>query len=143
MPKESEDFSLIPFLPDRFMSLFDEGRDWFPYRLSRGLTVYETDKDVVVKAEVPGVSADKVNVTYDEGVLRIKAEKQETKEEKEKQKVIYRWQNSSSFSYATTLPKAIKEEEISAEVEDGIVTVTAPIAEEAKGKKIEVKVKSK
>ncbi len=131
-----------PWISDRFLSFFDEEDNWPQIRVTEGLDVYETDSDVVVKAAVPGIPADKVDVTFEDGVLRIKAKTEETKEEKERKKVVYRQQRMSYFDYTTTLPRAVDGDRISAEVNDGVVTVKAPIAETAKPKKIAVQTRS-
>lgn len=122
---------------------FWEDEDWPELTQSQGIDVYETDNEVIVKAAVPGIPADKVDVTFEDGVLRIKAHLEETDEEKKKKKVVYRQQRVASFDYTTTLPRAVEGSKISAEVEEGIVTVKAPIAATAKPKKISVKARSK
>lgn len=135
---------LNPFSPwfnDRFFSVFDEEENWPVVKVTEGLDVYETGNEVVIKAAVPGIPADKVDVTFEDGVLRIRAEVEETEEEKKKKKVVYRQQKMSYFDYTTTLPRAVDGEKISAEVADGVVTIKAPIAETAKPKKIAVKTK--
>lgn len=135
---------LNPFSPwfnDRFFSVFDEEENWPVVKVTEGLDVYETGNEVVIKAAVPGIPADKVDVTFEDGVLRIRAEVEETEEEKKKKKVVYRQQKMSYFDYTTTLPRAVDGEKISAEVADGVVTIKAPIAETAKPKKIAVKAK--
>lgn len=132
-----------PWFSDRVLAPWDEEDNWPMVRMTEGLDVYETESEVVVKAPVPGIPADKVDVTFEDGVLRIKAHVEETKEEKEKKKVVYRQQKVSSFDYTTTLPRAVDGNRISAEVNDGIVTVKAPIAQEAKPKKIAVQAKGR
>lgn len=132
-----------PWIPERFLSMFEDEDVWPQMRVTEGLDVYETDSEVIVKAAVPGVPADKVDVTFEDGVLRIKARIEETKEEKEKRKVVYRQQRVSSFDYTTTLPRAVDAGKVSAEVSEGVVTVKAPIAEAARPKKITVQAKSK
>ena len=131
-----------PWFSDRFFPSYDEEDGWPAVRVNDGLDVYETDKDVVVKAAVPGIPADKVDVTFEDGVLRIKAETRDSEEEKKAKKVVYRQQKISCFDYTTTLPRAVDGTKISAEVDDGVVTIKAPIAEAAKPKKIAVKAKS-
>jgi HSP20 family protein len=110
-----------------------------PAALTEGLDIYETEKAVIVKAPVPGVPPDEVSVTFEGGVLRIRARYEETEEERKEMKTIYREQRLTAFDYSTTLPRAVDPEKINAEVKDGVVTVTAPIAEAAKPRKITVK----
>ncbi len=128
-----------PWLSDRFFSGFDEDDNWPIVKVTDGLDVYETDKEVIVKAAVPGIPGEKVDVTFEDGVLRIKAEVEEKEEEKKAKKVVYRQQKMNSFDYTTTLPRAVDGERISAEVNDGVVVIKAPITEAAKPKKITVK----
>ncbi len=130
-----------PWLSDRFFPNFEDDDSWPMVKVTDGLDVYETDKDVVVKAAVPGIPAEKVDVTFEDGVLRIKAEAHDTEEEKKAKKVVYRQQKMSYFDYTTTLPRAVDGNKIVAEVNDGVVTIKAPIAEAAKPKKIAVKAK--
>ncbi|MCX7996633.1 MAG: Hsp20/alpha crystallin family protein [Patescibacteria group bacterium] len=116
-----------------------EDMDWPQVTWNSGLDVYEEGDSVHVKAAVPGIPADKVEVTYEDGVLRINARHEESEEEKKRKTVVYRADRVSSFDYSTTFPRPIDAASIQATVRDGIVTVTAKIAEEAKAKKIAVK----
>lgn len=110
-----------------------------PLVMTEGLDIYETEKAVVVKAPVPGISPDEVNVIFEGGVLRIQASHEESEVERKAKKTIYREQRLTSFDYSTTLPRAVEAEKIEAEVKDGVVTVTAPLAEEARPKRIAIK----
>ncbi|GAB4218679.1 MAG: Hsp20/alpha crystallin family protein [Candidatus Microgenomates bacterium] len=123
-----------------FFSWEDE-EDLPELTMTEGLDVYEEDDQVVVKAAVPGVPADKVDVTFEDGVLHIRAKIEEKKEEKEKKRVVYRMDRVASFDYTTTLPRPVDEKTLEAKVENGVVTVSAKIAEAAKPKKIPVKTK--
>lgn len=126
-----------PFFSWNVPSFFEDD-DWGTMRASDGLDVFETDTDVVVKAAVPGVSPEDVDVTFEDGVLRISARHEEKEEEKKKKKVVYQAQRSQMFNYTTTLPRAIAADKIKADIENGVVVVTAPLAAEAKPRKITV-----
>lgn len=127
-------FDLRPFA--RWPSIFDEEEWPFPAIESRQLDVYETKDDVVVKANVAGVKPDQVDVTFEDGVLWIRGEQEEEKKEDKK---FYR-KSSRSYSYKVAVPGNIDaKKEPSAEVKDGVITVTFKKAEEAKPKKITVK----
>lgn len=114
-------------------------QDWPQMTMTEGLDVYEEGDKVVVKAAVPGVPADKVDITFEDGVLRVRARMEETEEEKSRKKVVYRMDRVASFDYTTTLPRPVDEKSIEADVVDGVVIVSAKIAEAAKPKKIEVR----
>ena len=124
----------------RLPSMLDE-EDW-PELVSReDLDVYETDKEVVVKAAVPGVPVEKIDITFEDGVLRIRGSAEETEEEKKKKKVVYRARRAAAFDYCTTLPRAVNPAKMEANMEDGVLVIKAPIAKEAKPKKIAIKTK--
>lgn len=107
--------------------------------VSGGLNVYEKDGMVYVEAPVPGIPADKVEVTFSDNQLHIRAKHEQHEEEKDKKKVVYKMERETSFEYSTTIPTAIDEHSIEAEIKDGVVYVKAKVAEAAKPKKISVK----
>lgn len=116
---------------------------WPMMTLTEGLDVYEEDDQVVVKAAVPGIPAENVDIEFEDGVLRIKAQYEESQEEKSKKKIVYRQDRVARFDYTTTLPRPINPKTMEAHVEDGVLKVTAKVAEEAKPKKIPVKARVK
>lgn len=128
---------LIPFA--RWGGVLDE--DWTEE--NRDMTVYETDNELIVKANVAGVPVDNVDVSIESGVITIKADHQETEEEKKKRKVVYREARRAQYVYTTNIPCPVKAEEAKAEVTDGVLTLTLPKAPEAKLKKIKVTAKGK
>jgi HSP20 family protein len=108
-----------------------------------GLTVYETDNDVKVEANAAGVPADKVDVSYEGGVLTIQAEYKETEEQQKKKKKVYKQAREARYYYTTSIPCPVKADKITAEMENGVLTVTLPKKEETKPKRIKVKAQSK
>jgi len=138
---------LNPFRNDIFswgrQPFFEDVEDWPELTMTQGLNIHEEDDKVVVKAVVPGIPEDKLYITYEDGILHIRGSVQETKEEKEKKKVVYRKQMISSVDYTTYLPRAIDSGKIDAEVKNGILTIKATVAEEARPKRIVVKTSAK
>ena len=120
----------------RWPSIFDwDEEDYMPATTSN-LDVYETENEVVVRASVAGVDNEKVEVTFEKGILWIRAEE----EEEEKQGKKYYRKASRSYSYKVAVPGNIDiKHDPDADIEKGIVTVTFKKAEEAKPKKIAVK----
>ena len=100
--------------------------------------VYETDDEVVVQAELPGVKKDDVQLHIEGEVLTLRGESQEVQEAKEDGH--YRREiRRGSFHRQIHLPMPVKREEITAKYEDGILTVRAPKAlEAAVGKRIDI-----
>lgn len=100
------------------------------------LDVYETKDEVVVKANVAGVDPDKVEITFEKGVLTLNA--REEMEEKDDKK--YYKKATRSYSYRVAVPGNIDlASEPEAKVNHGIVSVVFKKAEEAKPKKIMIK----
>ena len=115
--------------------------NWPELSSSQGLELYETDNEVIAKAAVPGIPEDKVEVTVEGNILSIRADYEETKEEKDKKKVVYKSTRQTSFNYSTSLPRMVDGSKAVAEVENGVVKVTIPKTEEEKPRKIEVRKK--
>jgi len=93
----------------------------------------------VVKASVPGVEPDKIDVAVEDNILTLKAER---KAEVEGGDVRYLIQErpSGSFFRALRLPQTVDTNKIESEYENGILTIKMPKAEEKKKKQIQVKV---
>ena len=125
-----------------FPALF--GRDrWLPIRPSSirmpSLDVYEEKDAVVIKAELPGMKKEDVEVNLAGVNLTIKGEKKEDKEVKEDD--YYRRERSyGSFLRTVALPCEVKSDEIKASFKDGVLEVRMPKTEEAKKKSILVKI---
>lgn len=118
-----------------------EEEDMPELTMTEGLDVYEEEDKVFIKAAVPGVDPEQVEVIFEDGVLHIKAKAEEKEEEKKKKKTVYKMERVVSFDYHTTLPRPVDEKTLEAKVENGVVTVSAKIAEEAKPRRIPVKTK--
>jgi len=119
--------------------LFWDDEDWTELKSTEGLNVYEEGDKVVVEASVPGIKADQVKVTYEDGVLRVSASSKDEKSRKEGKKIIHQWNKVSVFEYTTYLPRPIDEKKLDAQLKDGVLTISAPISEAAKAKEITVK----
>lgn len=115
---------------------------WPELQSNSGLNVYvdEKETEVTVEAPVPGMDPKNLKVTYHDGMLHIYGSASEKDEERKKGKVIKKWEMASSVDYVTSLPRPIDTKTIDAKIKDGVVTIKAKIAEEAKPKEIEVKV---
>jgi HSP20 family protein len=107
---------------------------------SPSVDISETKDDFIVKAELPGLEAKDVNVSISGDVLTIKGEKKAEEEEKDEHyHCVERY--SGSFQRVFQLSSGVKADKIEANFDKGVLKVTLPKVEEAKKKKIEVKVK--
>ncbi|MBW3568555.1 Hsp20/alpha crystallin family protein [Candidatus Parcubacteria bacterium] len=113
----------------------------------KGLTVPTTDvytdddKQLTVEAHLPNFSEKDVDVHIDKGALVISAEKREKEEDKKKKYVVR--ESSSSFYRRIALPERADENNISADMKEGVLKVVVPFKKLPEPKKIAVKSKSK
>lgn len=108
--------------------------DWTP-----SVDVSETDKEFVIKAEIPGVKKEDVKVTVENGMLTIKGERKMEKEEKGKK--FHRVECSyGSFVRSFRIPDGVDESKVKAEFKDGVMNVALPKSEKTKSKALEIPV---
>ncbi len=106
-----------------------------------GLTVdmVEKEDDIIVKASVPGINPDDLDISFADDTLTIKGESKSDNEVKEDQYHV-RERRFGSFARNITLPTKIKADAIEASYHNGVVTLRLPKAEEVKPKRIAIKV---
>ncbi len=116
-----------PDLPEMLRRVMEVEADW-----DKWLRVEEfvDDKTLVVRAELPGIDPDKdVEISVANGVLSIKAERQERSEEKKKDS--YRSEfRYGSFARNIPLPAGATESDVSASYNDGVLEIRVPVGEE-------------
>ena len=114
-------------------SLFSEEREWAP-----AFDVSETEKELIVKAEVPGMDKKDIHINLSEGLLTIKGEKKQEKEEKnENYHCVER--RYGTFSRTMRLPIEIEADKVDATYKHGVLKLMLPKSETAKAKEIEIK----
>ncbi len=105
--------------------------------LAPPVDVYETDTEVVVKAEIPGVKKEDIEVTIKDNALHIKAERKEEREEKTEN--VHRVERFyGRIERIVPLPAEVKAEEAKAEYKDGVLEVRIPKVKVSKEAKIQV-----
>ena len=87
--------------------------------------VSENDKALEVKAEVPGLGEDDINIELADGLLTVKGEKRDTREEKEKDYYVHECRYGS-FSRSFRVPDSVVEDDIKADLEKGVLKITLP-----------------
>jgi HSP20 family protein len=120
------------FFGDRSLALTAGSGEFVPR-----LEVSETEKEVVVKAELPGLKQDDVEVNLTGGRLVISGQKKDEREEKDRSYHLVE-RSYGSFSRAVDLGEAVDAEKASASFKDGVLTVTVGKAAGAGAKKIKV-----
>ena len=125
---------------DRFVDNTLSSREgpWDDFSWTLPLDVVENEDGYLVKASVPGMKPEDLEITYSNNSLTIKGEIKEDQDLKEKLFHL-RERRFGSFTRSVTLPNTIKADSISAEYKDGVVTLHLPKADEVKPKRITVK----
>lgn len=110
--------------------------DWSPT-----VDIEESDESYLVKADLPGVKRENIEVSFDNGMLSIQGEKREEKEGGTKGAKRHRTERfTGRFARSFTLPAAVKRDAIDANYRDGVLTLMIPKADEAKPRSIDINV---
>ena len=121
---------------DRFFEDTDQrltNKTWSP-----SVDVSETETEIIFTAELPGFEKDEIDISVNEGRLSISGERPFTEEKDTKRHRVKRWYGK--FYRSFLLPKSADAEKISANLKNGVLTVTLPKKEEAKPRQIPVSV---
>ncbi len=105
------------------------------------LDVYQTANDVVIKAALPGVKPEQVDISITGDTITIKGELREEKEVKEKDYLL-KEHRYGSFSRTVTVPVPVQSDKAEATFENGVLTLTLPKEEKVKPRQIKVKPKA-
>ena len=122
---------------DRLSNMFNEfygtGRAWMP-----AVDIFETkDREYVVKAELPDMKREDINVTFENGVLTLTGERKSAFEQGDG--TFHRSERAyGRFTRLFTLPATVDGNRINASYKDGVLTVRVPQREEAKPRQIAV-----
>lgn len=114
------------------LPFFTDGIGWAP-----AIDVAESDGELIVTAELPGMKKEDVDLQLADGVLTLKGEKSEESERQE-QEIHVVERSYGAFRRSFTLPCAVDETKVAAEFKDGVLRVTLPKTGEPNGKKIEI-----
>ena len=107
---------------------------------SPAIDMYQTDNEVVVKAALPGMKADEVQINVTGDILTLKGELKHEEEKKDRSWHVreHRW---GAFERSITLPTGVISDKAKADFENGILTITLPKSEQVKPRTITVKAK--
>lgn len=109
-------------------------RAWIP-----PVDIYETGDSLVLKAELPGINPDDVEIRVEGGTLYLKGERKFEKDAKEEN--LHRVERPyGKFSRSFLLPSSIDSDRVKAEYQHGVLTLTMPKREEAKPRSIKIAV---
>ena len=137
-------FRDLNMLQDRMNRLFDDaGRPWrtdepaATTSWSPSVDIFETEGEIVVKAELPGIDRKDIQLNLENNVLSLRGERKFQKETKDDN--YHRIERSYGvFSRAFSIPATVDEERIRADYKDGVLKIVLPKKDQAKPKQIKI-----
>jgi HSP20 family protein len=130
-------------LTNRLSRLFEDGSDsempanagaWLP-----AVSVEETENEMILTAELPGVKPENVDVQLENNILTIRGEKREERKEGDENRRYHLWERTyGAFHRSFTLPHTVRADDITADFKEGLLLVRMPKAPEARSRRIEV-----
>jgi len=132
-------FGIEPYLDRLFdldTSLWDLPATSFP------IDVIENDNEYLVRASVAGFDPEQLEITFENNTLTIKGEIREENKDEQQGRYHIRERYAGTFYRSVSLPGMIDQNQISAETDNGVLTIHLPKKPEAQPKRIEVKPKS-
>lgn len=125
-----EPFAELADMRSRFDRLFGDvgnghGREWMP-----AVDMIRDDGNLVVRAEVPGIKPEEIEIQAEGGMLTISGKHEETSEEKDKE-FVRRERRYGAFSRTMALPEGVDPNKITATTHDGVLELTIPLPEQA------------
>jgi HSP20 family protein len=108
--------------------------DWSP-----ALDIHEDKESFIVKAELPGIKKEDVNVLFQDGCLTISGDRK-AESKSEDTEVYHTERFFGRFQRTVALPAAVAADKVMAQYHDGVLTITLPKTEEAKPKHIDISV---
>ena len=138
-------FRDLNMLQDRMNRMFDDaGRGWrngdepsATTTWSPSVDIFETEGEIVVKAELPGMSREDITLNLEKNVLTLRGERKFEKEAKDDN--YHRIERSyGSFSRAFSIPVTVDEEKIRADYKEGVLKIVLPKKEQVKPKQIRI-----
>jgi len=122
---------------DTFARAFGDQREAAPRAWIPPVDIYETGDSLVLKAELPGINPDDVEISVEDSTLYLKGERKFEKEVKEEG--LHRVERSyGTFTRSFALPNTIDADKVKAEYQNGILILTMPKREEAKPRSIKI-----
>jgi HSP20 family protein len=125
------------FLPSMWRRFPTAEMGWAP-----AIEVYEKEDKFVVKAELPGMKKEDIDISVTGDTLSIKGERKAESEVKEED-YYFCERSYGSFSRSIALPSSINTEKIEASYEDGVLEVSLPKVPEVKAKKVDISTSKK
>jgi HSP20 family protein len=115
------------------MRLAERAWEWMP-----DVDIAETDGNITVKAELPGMDAKDIDIDVTGDVLTLRGEKK-TEEEKKEDRYYCRERHYGSFQRSFRLPAGVQSDKVDAEFKNGVLSINVPKSKEGKQKKINIK----
>jgi len=115
------------------------GGDRWSRPMVPALDVCQEENRYVVRADLPGMRQEDIEITYQDGILTLKGEKRSESEKKEGNRYYVRERFDGKFGRNLQLPEKIDVEKIEATFQDGVLELSLPFSPEAQPRRIEIR----
>ena len=109
--------------------------------IAPAINISEDGNNVIAETPLPGIDPGKIEITIENDVLTIQGKEEKQHEVEDTEYTRHEW-TMQSFHRSVALPGSVKSDDADAEYENGVLKIIIPKREEAKAKKVSVKVKS-
>ncbi len=124
----------LGFVFDDAMPTASSTGRWVP-----AVNVEENAEELLLTAELPGLTEDDIEIEFENSVLSIRGEKRAQRREGDDSSKVHIWERSyGSFQRTFTLPRTVSPDRIEADFASGVLHIRMPKAPEAKGRRIEI-----
>lgn len=134
--RELEEVSnrLARMFDDSSVSTGSNGGTWVPR-----VNVEETKDELLLSAELPGMTHDDISIELENNVLTVSGEKSEERTEGQEERRYHLWERRyGAFQRSFTLPRSVSADDVQASFDNGILTIRMPKVAEAKTRKIAI-----
>jgi HSP20 family protein len=121
---------LVGFLPEVELFDFKRGNGYNP-----DVDIFETDMDLVIEAEVPGISKEDLKLNIEDDILTLEGEK---KSENKDEEYLCKESKEGRFSESFSLPENVDKDKIKAKFENGVLRITIPKVKVLKQKEVTI-----
>lgn len=135
-------FGLLSQEIDDLLGRFSEGweGEWPVSQRMPSMDLTESNGSLEVKMDVPGMSPEEIEIEVTGDVLTVTGKHEEETNEEDKDRKVHRVERrTGSFRRSVTLPCAVKEGDVAAEYQDGVLTISLPKTDAAKSHRIPIK----
>lgn len=141
MPTDIAEWRPLTELRHRVDQMFRDVAADGAFGTSLSMDVIRRDDAIVIRADIPGIKPEEVEIAVEDGILTVSGEHEEEHDEKTEHYVRHE-RHRGGFSRSMALPRGVKPDDIEATTADGVLEVTVPLPKEESKQVVEIRAKA-